>query len=115
MDKSPWHRERLKGIDVASISEADLTSLPTMTKGDVMSHWDEIVTDKRLSLKGANDHITAKLRSPDTDYYYQGDYEIFATGAPLAPEVYSSGAGKNLSKSPAQHFAIKCAMNHRKT
>jgi len=80
MEKSEWHRKRLANIDIANITATDLTSLPIMTKADVMNNWDEIVTDKRLTLKGANDHITAKLRDPDTDYYYQGDYEIFATG-----------------------------------
>jgi len=80
VENSRWHRERLAGIDITQISELDLTSLPIMTKSDVMSNWDAIVTDKRLTLKGVNDHITAKLRDPDTDYYYQGDYEIFATG-----------------------------------
>lgn len=80
IDKSQWHRERLAGIDISALSASDLSALPIMTKSDVMNHWDEIVTDKRLTLDGVNDHITAKLRDADTDYYYQGDYEIFATG-----------------------------------
>ena len=33
-----------------------------MTKADVMSNWDRVVTDPKLTLAGANAHITAKLR-----------------------------------------------------
>jgi phenylacetate-CoA ligase len=92
IENSNWHRKRLAGIDIAGITDADLTGLPIMTKRDVMANWDEIVTDSRLTLKGANDHITAKLRDPDTDYYYQGDYEIFATGGSTGTRgVFVSG------------------------
>lgn len=80
IDKSAWHRKRLQGLDLNAISEADLEALPIMTKSDVMSNWDDIVTDKRLTLAGANEHITRKLRDPDAPYYYLEDYEIFATG-----------------------------------
>ncbi len=77
---SDWHRKRLQDVDIDNVTEADLTSLPIMTKSDVMSNWDDIITDKRLTLAGANDHITRKLRDPGAPYYYIDDYEIFATG-----------------------------------
>lgn len=77
---SPWHAGRLGGIDAASFIEADLQSLPTMTKADVMANWDAIVTDRRLTLGDCNAHITAKLTGETTDYYYLDDYEMIATG-----------------------------------
>jgi len=48
--RSPWHGKRLAGVDVDAVTGADLTGIPTMTKTDVMEHWDEIVTDRRLTL-----------------------------------------------------------------
>ena len=79
-ERAPWYRERLAGVDVDTFTVDDLQSLPTMTKADVMSNWDEIVTDPRLNLADANANITAKLRGETTDYYYLDEYEFFATG-----------------------------------
>ncbi|MBV8760397.1 MAG: hypothetical protein JO257_24105, partial [Deltaproteobacteria bacterium] len=42
--RSPWHRERLAGVDPDRLTEADLPRLPTMTKRDVMRHFDAITT-----------------------------------------------------------------------
>src|SRR3954465_13872034 len=54
--RSPWHAERLAGVDVDAVTGADLAAIPTMTKTDVMDHWDEIVTDRRLTLGLAGPH-----------------------------------------------------------
>jgi phenylacetate-CoA ligase len=77
---SPWHAERLKNIDAETFTEADVGRLPTMSKADVMSNWDNIVTDRRLNLAECNDHITAKLEGKTKDYYYIDDYLVIATG-----------------------------------
>ena len=47
---SPWHRHRLDGVDPESFTEEDLPGLPAMTKDDLMANWDEVVTDRRLTL-----------------------------------------------------------------
>ena len=47
---SPFHRQRLAGIDVAGIEPAGLASLPVMTKTDMMAAIDDVFTDRRLSL-----------------------------------------------------------------
>ncbi|HUW74836.1 MAG TPA: hypothetical protein VMW05_12590 [Methyloceanibacter sp.] len=78
--KSPWHAERLKHIDGESFTEADLGRLPVMTKNDVMSNWDAVVTDRRLTLAECNAHIAAKLKGETKDYYYLDDYLVIATG-----------------------------------
>ena|SRR5215217_2355895 len=47
---SPWHRERLAGVGPDGFEEADLAGLPPMTKDDLMANWDQVVTDRRLTL-----------------------------------------------------------------
>jgi phenylacetate-coenzyme A ligase PaaK-like adenylate-forming protein len=77
---SSWHASRLSRIEPDTFTEADLQALPIMTKTDVMTHWDEIVTDRRLTLAGCNAHIAAKLNGTCKDYYYLGEYQVIATG-----------------------------------
>ena len=55
--RSPWHAKRLAGVDADAVAGADLAAIPTMTKTDVMEHWDEIVTDRRLTLELAEAHL----------------------------------------------------------
>ncbi len=78
--KSLWHAGRLSGVDATSFTEADLVRLPVMTKADVMMNWDEIVSDRRLTLADCNAHIAAKLEGKTKDYYYLNDYLVIATG-----------------------------------
>jgi phenylacetate-CoA ligase len=57
-EKSAWHRKRLQGVDPDTLREEDLPrSIPVMTKADLMENWDEIVTDRRLSLGLAEKHL----------------------------------------------------------
>ncbi len=78
--RSPWHATRLSHIDPESFTEADLRTLPVMTKTDVMTNWDAIVTDRRLTLADCNANIAAKLNGTCKDYYYLDDYLVIATG-----------------------------------
>jgi phenylacetate-CoA ligase len=78
--ESLWHAKRLASVTPGQFTEADLQSLPVMTKADVMTHWDEIVTDRRLTLADCNANIAAKLSGACTDYYYLDDYLVIATG-----------------------------------
>jgi phenylacetate-CoA ligase len=55
--RSPWHRARLGGIDLDRLDAVTLRELPTMTKTDLMTHFDEIVTDPRVTLRGVNAHL----------------------------------------------------------
>ena len=36
VERSPWHRGRLGGHDIASLSECDIVDLPVMTKTDLL-------------------------------------------------------------------------------
>lgn len=75
---SPWHRERLAGIDVSTLETDDLRSLPVMTKRDLMAAWDRVVTDPALSLALAREHLDRVDRdglSPLLSRYW-----VFTTG-----------------------------------
>lgn len=50
---SPFHAERLAGIDLDAVTPEDLSSLPVMTKTDLMEHFDDVVTDRRVSRAAA--------------------------------------------------------------
>ncbi len=75
-ERSPWHRERLMDVDPTSLMLSDLTSLPTMTKDDLMDHFDRIVTDRRVTLAAANAHLEA-LEHVD---YFLDDLHVVASG-----------------------------------
>jgi len=44
-ERSPFYRERLRGIDLRT---AKLADLPTITKGEVMADFDRVVTDNSI-------------------------------------------------------------------
>lgn len=73
---SPWHAKRLSGLDPENVSEDTLGSLPTMTKADLMAHWDEIVTNPRLTLRRCEDHIDT-LAEPG---YLENQYHAITSG-----------------------------------
>jgi len=75
-ERSPWHRRRLAGIDVSSISEAGLSAIPAMTKDELMANFDAIVTDPRLGLSRVEDHLSGL----DADAYLFGSYHAVASG-----------------------------------
>jgi phenylacetate-coenzyme A ligase PaaK-like adenylate-forming protein len=75
VDRSPWHRKRLKGIDLDAVDPADLTALPVMTKAELMADWDDIVTDDRLRLTDVDVH----LEGNDPGYLFD-EYTALATG-----------------------------------
>jgi phenylacetate-CoA ligase len=86
--RSPWHRDRLGGIDPSRIGEDDLPRLPTMTKADLMDHWDDIVTDRRLTLEQARGHV-AGLAS---DAYLHDELHVVASGGSSGRQgIYAYG------------------------
>lgn len=75
-ERSPWHRARLAGIDLAAIDEDGLRALPTMTKDDLMANFDAIVTDPRLTRARVDAHV-AGLTS---DAYLLDEFHAVASG-----------------------------------
>ena len=76
VEQSPWHRERLAPFDVPTLTAADLNSLPVMTKSDLMDNFDDIVTDRRLTLDVCERHVDA-LRG---DAYLLDEFHVVASG-----------------------------------
>jgi phenylacetate-coenzyme A ligase PaaK-like adenylate-forming protein len=64
LEHSPFHARRLGGIDSDRFELADLTSLPTMSKAEMMGAFDEIVTDRRLSRRLVEDHLARSTSEP---------------------------------------------------
>ena len=56
---SPWHHDRLAGIDLDGITADDLSRLPVMTRTELMANWDQIVTEPGLTLASARAHLQA--------------------------------------------------------
>lgn len=50
--KSPYHARALAGLD-----DAPLPDLPVLTKADVVGHFDELVTDRRLRAADLRHHV----------------------------------------------------------
>ena len=73
--RSPFHATRLAGVDAANFTEADLPSLPIMTKADLMGRFDEVVCDRALTLEVVNAH----LEHLHHDDYLRGQYRVFMT------------------------------------
>ena len=73
---SPWHRERLGGIDPEGFTEDDLPHLPAMTKDDLMANWDQVVTDRRLTL----DLVERHLAGLSSDAYLFDEFHACASG-----------------------------------
>jgi phenylacetate-coenzyme A ligase PaaK-like adenylate-forming protein len=71
---SSWHAKRLVGIDPDTVT--DLVGVPIMTKGDLMEHWDEIVTVPGASRPEAE----AALRNMRDQFYIWKDHTLFTSG-----------------------------------
>ena len=75
-ERSSWHRQRLADVDERTLDEDDLADLPVMDKAQMMENFDRIVTDRRVTLVAANEHI-AGLQN---DAYFLGDLHAVASG-----------------------------------
>ena len=73
---SAWHRRRLGGLDPAAVTEDVLVEVPVMTKDDLLAHFDEIVTDPRLS-RGT---VEAHLADLHDDAYLLEEFHAFSSG-----------------------------------
>src|SRR4029077_14808540 len=71
--RSPWHRERLAGVNNRALGEAEMASLRVMTKTDLMSNFDDIVTDRRLTRELCERHL-GELAGGDA--YLLGEYHV---------------------------------------
>ena len=76
--RSPWHARRLAHVDPDTVTGDDLSMIPVMTKADVMANWNDVVTDRRLTLERAEAHLL-KVAS-EGPAYLLGNYQVLTTG-----------------------------------
>jgi len=77
-ERSPWHARRLRDVDADTITGDDLSAIPPMTKADLMANWDEIVTDRRITLDLARRHLATVAEEGLS--YLLDDYNVVTTG-----------------------------------
>src|SRR5438552_4499013 len=75
-ERSPWHRDRLTHLDPERLTEADLASIPPMTKDHLMRNLDAILTDPRLT----RETVEAHLDHPEGNPYMFDEYRVVASG-----------------------------------
>ena len=74
--RSPWHRERLAGIDVGGLSAEDVAALPVMTKADLMDNFDAVLTDRRVTRELCEHHLQQAVDGA----YLLDEYQVVASG-----------------------------------
>jgi phenylacetate-coenzyme A ligase PaaK-like adenylate-forming protein len=77
VEDSPYHRRRLgrAAADPASLDE--LSSLPVMTKPDMMANFDEVCTDRRITRAAVEAHLSSVGEMPDL---LAGEFLVFGSG-----------------------------------
>ncbi|HEY3087709.1 MAG TPA: hypothetical protein VGJ59_06575 [Jatrophihabitantaceae bacterium] len=74
-DRSPFWQARLAGHDLAAFTEADLPSLPILTRAEMMAEFDDLITAPGLTLARVKEHV-AQL---DGDRYLDDEYHAIVT------------------------------------
>ena len=94
-DHSPFWRERLAGRDLANFTEADLPSLPILTKAEMMAEFDRMLTVPGLTRARVKEH----LDQLDGDRYLDDEYRAIVTSGYAGTEASTSTAGTRSSPS----------------
>jgi phenylacetate-CoA ligase len=74
-DHSPFWRDRLSGRDLANFTEAELPSLPVLTKAEMMAEFDRLVTVPGLTLARVRQHVNQLTN----DGYLDDEYRAIVT------------------------------------
>ena len=73
---SPFYRERYAGLGLGPDGPVELAQLPTVDKATVMDRFDDVVTDRRLTLAAVEAHLDGLAG----DQLLDGRYRAMATG-----------------------------------
>jgi phenylacetate-coenzyme A ligase PaaK-like adenylate-forming protein len=85
---SPWHARRLRCVDPDRVTVENLDQIPPMTREDLLTHWDEIVTDRRLTLELANRHLERVVASGPA-YLFDQYHVVASSGSTGTRAVYA--------------------------
>ncbi len=89
---SPWHAERMRGLDPNTLVFADLARIPPMTKADLMENWDRIVTAPGARLADARAFLAPIVTGTADQDYYLGEYTLITSGGSSGkPGIYLYG------------------------
>jgi len=83
-EHSPFWRERLAGLDLANFTEADLSSLPVLTRAEMMTEFDRVVTVPGLTLARVQQHLD---QSDDDRGYLDDEYQAIVTSGYLGTDA----------------------------
>src|SRR5277367_3587828 len=83
-DRSPFWRERLEGHDLANFTEADLPSLPVLTKAEMTKEFDRLVTVPGLTLARVQHHVDQL----SGDGYLDDEYRAIVTSGYTGTEAF---------------------------
>ena len=87
-DRSPFWKERLAGYDLENFTEADLPSLPILTKAEMMEEFDRLVTVPGLTRARVQQH----LDQLSGDGYLDDEYRaIITSGYVESPSLHVYG------------------------
>ena len=87
-DRSPFWKERLAGHDLENFTEADLPSLPILTKAEMMEEFDRLVTVPGLTRSRVQQH----LDQLSGDGYLDDEYRaIITSGYVESPSLHVYG------------------------
>ncbi len=75
-ERSPFYAARLRGLDLDTVTAADLASVPALTKAEAQAEWDAIITTPDLNRAQA-EHV---LSEQDWFSYTSGDQQVFSSG-----------------------------------
>lgn len=89
---SPFHAERLSGIDPSRFEIEDLAGLPTMTKAEMMADLDRVFTDRRLTRAVVEEHVATTGVEPS---WLVDDHIVLASGGSSGERgVFVYGCGE---------------------
>ncbi len=77
VDRSPFHRRRLTGLDVDRLTVDQLAELPVMTKAEMMTDLDDVFTDRRLTRSLIDRHLASLGDEP---VLLLDEYVVLASG-----------------------------------
>lgn len=90
--RSPWHAERMRGLDPDTMVFDDLAHIPPMTKADLMENWDRIVTVPGARLADARAFLHPIMTGTADQDYYLGEHTLITSGGSSGkPGIYLFG------------------------
>jgi phenylacetate-coenzyme A ligase PaaK-like adenylate-forming protein len=82
-ERSPFWQARLAGRDLSAFTEADLPSLPILTRAELIDEFDRIVTVPGLTRTRVADYVEQR----DAGQYLDGEYRAIKTSGATGTEA----------------------------